>query len=520
MPQKTPVIIKQKFNTLIFNPLKARVNNTLPYFLSVPDYVFYILIFLSYIFLQFCTFNINPDVSMQLHSLINFVNGHGISLSDIDKNNLIVYKPLGLWPAGLVVFMTPIYIITKSAITSSLVVKIAADIFIILFLGKYLRLLAVENYRRKIILLFFAVSVSPLIYFGPSDTLATALCLWGFYHNIKYQQTSKKNNLFIALLLLSLSYFVKFSFFPFIFYPFAAFILKEGRQVFKQWKQAAFILLFSVVALVCFYFLNVLLTGKTVVASSFDAFQGHAHWNQFEKMDGFLFTFGNYEWLYENYIRNHLGIDMLFNWISILITVLFYCLFLMLFLNKKSNAISTAFSNSINISLSAGALIVFFLSFLTVNNPGQTWMKPYWTFVEESRYYAPVIIIGLINILIITMRKHSIAGYAIIAAFFCLNMFAYDFAAFNGFWGVNAKTYFTIRKNVSAIVNLDPAAKKPLVFYDRPTNRTHEYYYLESQAAILVDKTRYKPHQDYQQLFNCYFLNQDSSGVVTVTRCN
>lgn len=495
----------------IFNTAKALL-------LRIPDNGLYVLLLFSLIVIEYFNFHLCPDVGIQLHTLKNFVSGHGITLTGIDKNNLIVYEPVSLWPAGFVILLSPVYLITKAAIITTLVGKFIAFIFYILFLAKYMQHLQLEKLHKKIIILFCIFSVSPFIHFYPADAMATVLCLWGFYFNLSYQQNEKKGWLLASIFLMALSYFVKYSFLPFLFYPLAAFVLKERTTVFKKPAQFATIFFVTLAAGFIFYQLNILLVGKTALGMGFDAFKGNAHWNQLSHANGFLFGFGVvYEWAYQNFLRDHFGLHIRFNLLAIFVTACFYLFFISAFLKKKMQVANSPFINSINISLSAGGLICFFLYFLSINNPGQTWMTPYWTFVEESRYYGPVIVIGLLNILILLLQKKKVLAYLIIAGFCIINICAYDYAVHHGFWGINADTYFKMRKALPPLADGNQVLGLPIVYFDEAAKKSDEYYYLLSQGIILVEKSQYSFFKNNDQKYTPYFLKRDAADAVKLS---
>ena len=505
----------------ILTGLKYIFYTGINFLLGIPNYVFYTLLFISLLIVDYYNFNLNPDTSIQLHTLKNFVAGNGISLTSIDANNAVIYQPVSLWPAGLVIFLTPFYLITKSTVTSALILKLFSNLFFILFLSKYLNYLKLENHKKKFIIFFFVVSIAPFVEFYFSDTIATVLCLWGFYFNLKYQDNNRYSNLLLSIFLLAISYFVKYSFLPFLFYPVLSFIFKEKLKAFKKLKQFIIIISATIALGLFFYYINSLLVGKMQMKTTLDAFEGNPHWNQLSRFDGFLFTFGIYEWVFQNLIRDHLGFNMQFNWISILVTLYFYIIFIKIFLKRNKEAIIPSRLNSINISLSAGALIMLFLSFLTINNPGQTWVKPYWTFVEETRYYGPVIVIGLINVLIIFLaqRKHSLL-HIIIPLMFVFNLYAYRTVIQSGFWGKNYKYYTNIKKNVSDAMPENNDSKLAVVFFDKATKNSDQYYYLQSQGIILLDKSNSHTDNQNKNKFDYYSLRQDSTNTIKISPNN
>lgn len=510
------IIIKESLepgnNDSVFARFNKFIFRTVSFVLAIPDIFFYGLLFVSLIIIEYYNFHLSTDTSIQLQTLKNFVAGHGITLTSVNENNQVVYLPCSLWPAGFVVFLTPIYLVTKGTIMSVAVLKQITNLFFLLFLSKYFDYLKLDGHKRKFIILFFIVSVMPFVEFGVTDSVATVMCLWAFYFFLNYLESERNKQLFLSMLLLGLCYFVKYSFLPFLFFPAAAFILKEGAAIFKKIKQLVLIIFVTLITALLFYFLNKSLVGTIQVQSSLDALNGHPHWNQLTHFDGFLFTFGIFEWIFENLFKGKTGIQLQFNWLSILVTVYFYLLFVKVFFGRKRTALNPFFKNSINVSLSAGALIIFFLVFLTLNNPGQTWLKPYWTFVQETRYYGPVIIIGLINVLILflTLKKGTLL-HIIVLSMFVLNLFAYRAVLQNGFWGKNYEDYANMKSKLDQELDKKNNWNQPVVFFEKDTKNSDPYYYLQSQGIILLDKSNHQTENIQNGNFDYYELKKDST---------
>lgn len=490
------------------------------FFLRIPNYVFYFFFFCSLIILEYFNFHLSPDTSIQLHTLKNFVSGHGITLTTLDNNGAIIYKSCSLWPAGLVLFLSPIYLITKSTVTCFFILKIITFIFFLLFLSKYLNYLKLKDHQKKFIILFFCISISPFVDFFASDMLATTLCMWSFYFYIKYLDDERITHLLLSVFLVALCYFIKYSFLPFLIYPAVAFVFKEKRNIFKKVNRFILIILFSIAAGLLFYYLNKLLVGPAQMSSRFDAFNGNPHWIQLTHMDGFLFSFGIYEWFFQNLIKNHLDINIQFNWLSILVTFYFCWLFLKTFFKRAKFPNENRLVNSINISLSAGAMIIGFLCFLTINNPGQTWTNPYWTFVEETRYYGPVIIIGLINVLILFLiKKKGSLIHIIVPLMIVLNLFAYRTVSQSGFWGNNYKSYLLMKSNISKQIPANETSNIAVVYFDKETKNSSYYYYLQANGIILIEKNKINLINENKS-FNNYILEKDSNNSFRILKQN
>lgn len=489
------------------------------YFLRIPNFIFYISFFCLFLILEYSNFHLNPDSAQQLQTLKNFVNGHGICLTSMDTYGNVIYRPNSLWPAGFVIFAAPIYLITKSAIASLLILKSISFVFFIWFLHKYIQYLKFSNSQQKVIILFLTISIAPFVEFYASDMLATTVCMWSFYFYMKYQENEKVSNLLISIFLVALCYFIKYSFLPFLFYPIVAFVLKEKKDFFKKTRQFASITFFTVVAGLVFYFLNRLLVGPAQMISSMDAFNGHAHWNQLTRFRGFLFTFGLYSYNFENLFADATGKFLPFNWISLTITAYLYFLFITHFSKMVKDANNKRYLNSINISISAGVLITGFLGFLTINNPGQTWTKPYWTFVEETRYYGPVIIIGLINILILFfIKKNGSFLHAIVLFMIVLNVFAYRKTIRSGFYGNNFNSYLAIKNDVERELLTQKTLLPSVVYFEEGTKNSYPYKYLQSEGIILLEKSEMEIKKNNK--FSNFILEKDSVKSFHISKVN
>lgn len=492
--------------------------SVLNFILTIPNSILYCLLFASFLVLEYFNFHLNPDAGIQLQTLTNFVAGHGISTSTLNGHNLIVYQVCSYWPAGLVVFLTPIFLLTHNTVASFIILKAIGFIFLILFLSKYLNYLQLEDHQRKFIIFFFMVWAVPVVQFYASDLIATSICLWSFYYFIHYLDKRKTSYLLLSIFLVSLCYFIRYSFLPFLMYPTVAFILKEKWGVFKRIKPLLLIVIFTAGSGLFFYLLNRWLVGPVQSDSRLDAFKGIAHWMQLSHFVGFLFTFGIYEWFFQNMVRNIFDVSITFNWVSLLVTFYFFRVLLKEFFSKQRNMLDSYFYNSITVSLSAAILIIAFLSFLTINIPGQTWLYPYWTYVQDTRYYGPVIIIVVINILILFLiKKKGSFLHIIIPVMILLNLFTYRTIVQSGFWGNNYKSYSLMKQKISSEMIKDPS-KPAVVYFVKEAKNSNYYYYLMAHGLTLVPKD--KMDLNNGRLFTNYILEKDSANTFKVIKVN
>lgn len=513
---------KTDTTTTAIYPIKIFKNafySVLNFILAIPNSILYCLLFLSLLILEYFNFHLNTDAAIQLQTLTNFVSGHGISTTTLNENNQVIYQACSLWPAGLVVLLTPVYLLTHNTVASFIILKAIGFVFFILFLSKYLVYLQLKEHQKKFVILFFSLWAVPVVEFYSSDMIATSICLWSFFYYIQYLDKKKMSYLLISIFLVALCYFIRYSFLPFLFYPALAFVLKEKQHVFKRIKTLLFIIIFTAVSGLFFYVLNRWLVGPMQMASQWDAFTGHAHWGQLSHFVGFLFTFGTYQWFFENMIRRIFDVNLTFNWISLIVTFYFLWILVKAFFKKKEYKGNPRLYNSITISLSATALIIAFLSFLTINNPGQVWLKPYWTFVQDTRYYGPAIFIILINMLILFFNKKKGALlHIIILLMILLNLFAYRTIVQSGFWGNNYQSYSLMKKNISEEMSLKGPLKRAVVYFDKDTKNSYCYFYLQANGIILMPKDQMTLNNSSQ--FANYILEKDAADSFKIMRVN
>ena len=507
--------LKNKIHTATSDVYQVKIGKTafysfLNFILTIPDSLLYGLLFISYVVLEYFNFHLSTDCAMQLQTLINFVSGHGISITTLNENDQVIYQACSLWPAGLVVLLTPVYLLTHNTVASFTILKAIGFILFILFLSRFLVYLRLKDFQRKFIILFFSLWAVPVVEFYASDMIATSICLWSFYYFLQYLENQKTRYLLLSIFLVASGYFIRYSFLPFLMYPAVSFILKEKRNVFNKIKRLLAIIVFTLMAGIFFYFLNRFLVGPAQMATRWDAFTGHAHWNQLSHFVGFLFTFGTYQWFFENMIGRIFGVNLTFNWISLLVTFYFCLILLKGFFSKERDKGDFRFYHSIIISISTGFLIISFLCFLTINNPGQPWLPPYWTFVQDTRYYGPVIFIVLINVLVLFLiKKRGTLLHIIIPVMVLLNLFTYRTIIQSGFWGNNYQSYSRMQKNINQEMALDHSFHPVVVYFDKNTRNSNYYYYLQAKGTIMMEKDKIGLHKN--KLFASYILQKDSA---------
>jgi hypothetical protein len=472
---------------------QANLISKLRAFIAAIDIRYYFLLLIAArVLLAYRNFTIlNPDVADQLNSLYNLMHGKGISIADF-HDNIVHFSSYNYNASGLVLFLLPLNLLFHNNITSVFVLDIIEMLLFVLFLYKFMALLQIEVRLQKMILLFFAVVQSPFAYNWPADSLSMILCLWGFYFTIKNLYTNKTGDSIAGLLFIGLSYLVKYSYFPFFFFPFLMNVCVNStlkkENVIKLLKLAAL----TALAGVAMFLVNYLLVGQRVDDLKPD---GHIHFKNLRYIDGFLFHLGDYETRMDELLH---GPDRFF---LISQAVSFFAL---LFFTIKMIACHKKTSLKFNklIAVSAGVsvfLILAFLSMLSLLNI-PVYFGPYpsgghgWTYVIETRYYSPAIILAYLFIIIYLFyyckRWIFITLFALIGL---INLAAFRSLILTGTYGEDLVTNLKMEAAFKNNPYLCDPVKKPVVVCDSITAATPEWIMLQSMGNVyLVNEAEFK----------------------------
>ena len=445
------------------------------------------------------TFGLNPDYAYELQTLVNFYHGHGMSISSF--HNTVLYQS-PLFPSGMVLFLFPFYLITKNTLLSAFILKTTCFVFLGLFLKKILSLLRADAISQLTAFIFFAFAPFPFIVSSVVDFLPLVLCLWGFYFCLKYSFKSSAKDLATGIILLCISPIIKYSYLPFVLFPVCFYLFDSST-----WTKAKFSVLFKMglFTLVVFgvlYFINLSLVSSPQVdvnpgadagAKGFHLYPGHL-----KRFDYFLLHFGIEhrlaDWLVKLPVigwRFYHQIDVLtvLRVLNAFIVLFTFVYFIRL---KIRGSKPEVLSKTGAVSTAALILIMGFLSALSLKLPGETWQVPYWTLVEETRYYGPAIICTqLFLILILTQRnneKNTRAGAMLLFKIVVLSVAILVNARFYLEMIHQNTSFYTYLSKYNALdrASRQSGATRPeIIFYDADV-ATQDYFILKTTGACLV----------------------------------
>ena len=427
------------------------------------------------------TFTLSPDISTQLHTLVNFSNGKGITVN-VFENGVITAKPYSAHAPGLVLFLYLANTMTGDVITSAYTVSLFSDLFICLFVFIASGYFFESVKYRMFLVLTTALTVSPFYTCWPADYLATAWAVWSVYFLLLYNQKSKFVYFILSSFFCTISYFVKYSFFPFLAAPFLFVLYRQHIRGRIYSKDSILALFISILLYLICSFTNYLLIGKPAQTVAVDYGFYPENLLQF---DSFLFHIGNYE-IKVNRIIENISNNLL-NWqlISGVLTVLS----LLYLINKFIKIYKVKDINSIRnilivILLIYIVLIVFFLCIMSLVSPAIL-IDDNWTYVKTTRYYAPVIVLFNITLLYTLIHyKKKLLAYTIISLFTILHMLSFRSVLKVGNFG---QDYFAYKGLESRILNtsINRNSDKTFVVLFKGIEKFNDVYYVLNASGIV-----------------------------------
>jgi hypothetical protein len=452
--------------------------NLLSKSLSWNNRLIFILFYLvSKFILEFKNFSLSPDISAQLASLHNFSNGNGFTIAFFE-NGVLTYSLYNYNSVGLSLILYPLNLVLNNTILSAFTINLISQVFFIWFLVKLLDILVINNATQSKTILIFAFIQSPYVYHWPADALAMVTALWCVYFTLA--GAIKRKDIFytIAISLAGLSYLIKYSYLPFLFFPFCYYLMECVLSKNVNWNFLKRLLIYTFISGFCFYLTNFNIVGQRAGDVNLS---GNIYLKNLLSTDGFLFHIG----IYEHVIENSFGPELSFTTISKIITfgILTICVFNFIKIHK--NELKILDQKLLQALLLCSFLFLGFLMSLSISNPYIIIDNKPWTYVENTRYYSPVIILGLLFMSLLFLKYFYNHTYKILFGFFLLlNILSYRSLIICGNYGRDLSTYLEIQKNLKSIRNLD--TEKAIIYYEPNTIHDDYFYLLRSSGFVLV----------------------------------
>lgn len=355
-------------------------------------------------------YNVRVDGMYQVMAMENFVNGHGISVSETLPANLAlpVYHPLINWPPGYSILLSPFYILTgHNYIIAGLALDILAAIALILFTRRILKLLLVPIHFVNLFTLLTGFFIYYFYFINSSDAIAISLMVIAIYFGLKLIKGDSGIGSLIGLTFcLFLSGLIKYLFIPvIIIVPLFIYVKARADKNISLKRSAVvsfLILLVSLSALLLWQKLN---SGSATYIS--ESTRGFFPGNLKNFYPAIPASFVNPDSI--SIVTNSSFYDIVFRLFQIAhILVLLIAFIYMVRRIVKSGFKNLDIANSflyLSFFLAVAITAVLVVLSLRVgkeeNYPGH-----WWTYVEEARYYGLIAV--LIHILVFTIYKFKI----------------------------------------------------------------------------------------------------------------
>jgi len=370
--------------------------------------------------------NFSYDNSFSIAAAKNLYDGKGYALTSISPQDLsiIYYQPLNRWPPGyswllvLVKKMT-----TADWITSCYILNAIGATLLVLALRKIMVLLQIPVWIRNIYLVYAGMIPYPFLSFWFSDLLATAFFMWGIA--LLLHMIVKNKNLYIyslaSGLLLGYCAWLKYLYLsvspiPFIFLIFYASRINNAKLV-KVLACGGAFLLASVTCMLWFqlqhtgsaFYINP--TGKGLYPGNI------LHLGAI--VPGSLLDFKLYDMQVSTLLSvPYLQMAIFWKWLNVFL--LFGLLFLVIrFYRQNGFHFEKPLNLYMNLALAVSVSIFVLLGVLSLTQgPYVSRFTAYWTYIEELRYYALILIFipqGILFLLLFQSNLLSIVKRSFIA---------------------------------------------------------------------------------------------------------
>lgn len=370
--------------------------------------VYYIALLLCLVFRVLFAINnpvLSSDYSIQYEAAKNYeMTGHFVNSQVASSNlNLVIEKPLGLWPVGFSMVALFLNLFMGNMIYTAIFIQALAAILLITGILKVMQTLQLSRRTQTLFLILFAVNNSIFYYAGSSDLFTAGLFVWTVFLVLASINQNKFNvGLIIVISFLSfLSAAMRMACIPNLaiiplFYA-ILFILKKEKKF--LWY-SLLIGLIGVSFTFLFYQGFPIDSSRTSFVENLKS--GNLYFSGLKWFDPFPIKAFFFTRPFEYRLPNNSQL-LFFYRSTIMLASIGFTIFLfsgVILKLKFRKWLKDLFSKKwrlhdsfLLILFCASTVIVSFITLQTLtsapefNSFGPTWMPPYWTFVYSTRYF-------------------------------------------------------------------------------------------------------------------------------------
>ena len=354
-----------------------------PYRVKVLMFFLFWVLFRSYYFFEYN----QPDRHLQSIITHNLLEGRGLSLAQADPTDLAkpIFHSFAGWPPGYNLVQLPVYQLTNDYFASMNLVHLLG---IILLFGA-LHLLLFNRVSALTYVLFFAslgISFAPIEYAGTTGLWAAAGLFFSIHHLLVFEQTQRTLNILWAVVGLAFACLFRYAYYPFyLLLPAAVFFW--GRNKSSQFKISLLLGGISLLGLILFQ------QYQSSGQSWFDSRPFYPddrliYWSHLTRTD--VFPLKAFTYLDPGKLAQILQLP--FIWVNIILwTVASGIIIVMILYGKQQGKYRQAFYGLLLLTafINVGPLVAMSLS-IPAEVAGENGR---WTYLQESRYFLPVMII-------------------------------------------------------------------------------------------------------------------------------
>lgn len=348
------------------------------------------------IILQLYFFDISGDRSFQLVAVKSFIEGHGFSILEVLPGNLDkqLYAPVVGWPPGYSIFLLPFYFACgKNVFAAAIFFEIVSAAAFVLVTRKILQLLNVSLWFVNIYTLISGFFIYDFAAASGSDFCTLIFFLLGIYCALLFLKKEKSPAFGIVVAaMLFLSALTRYMYAPVILlaalYLLYAGYLQNDKRIIRGGFYCLVILIFL---LGCLFLYQYQVTGATthIIETKKGFFPANLL-----RTNAFLFTpFVDIQFLCSS-LSIFFGWDyskqVELIWLLHLLPLIILFGACVAFLIKKAKTKRNLTDHYLHLGIISSLCIVTVLAFLSLRNAAVS--DPFWTFVQEPRYYAFIVV--------------------------------------------------------------------------------------------------------------------------------
>ncbi|MHC4941511.1 MAG: hypothetical protein ACYTG7_00685 [Planctomycetota bacterium] len=359
-----------------------------------------------------CTYvDLNMDKARQFFMAQNFIEGNGFSFCTADFSDLsrTVCQRIPYWPIGYPLIIAGLNGLLNDYVLSSIVLDVLGVLILLYAFHTLIGVLGLGRRAYILFMVFTAFAFTPYFYAGSTDFLSAALYLFALAMTLSH--LGREGVYPLRFILIGLAVFAA-ALFRYAYYPFLLvipfFLLvhavhqKNRSSLYRSLITLAASLL-PLIGLLIYYKSH--FGSPFFVKSTDNFFFGHLlHMDPFPLKSIFYL-----EVIEKNVVQVLPALESLIRPATWVLSILVLAMMLFHFLSscirgrsRESNGILRSFYALLFLTVS---LNVALLSWYSLKNPPQSFWIDWWTYVQETRYYAPSMLLIQVALFVVLFKN-------------------------------------------------------------------------------------------------------------------